>query len=151
MTRLDIGLVDHAFHTAVVIHMAVAVDHGGDGALAPVSPIEVESRASRLDRDQRVDDDEAPVALDKRHVGNVETAHLVNAICHLVQTVVHVEACLTPQAGIDRGGSRLVSQEGILAQAPNHTALGVLNLNIGERGDKPAACVVKILGVAKGQ
>ena len=49
--------------------------------------VEREAAAAHLGRDQRVDDDDARVALDERHVREVEATHLVDAVGDLEQAV----------------------------------------------------------------
>ena len=98
----DIGLVDHPAHAAVVIGVAVGVDDRGDRPPAAVLEIEVEARARRLGRDQRIDDDQAALAFDDGHVGDVEAADLIDPVGDLEEPVVHVETGLTPEAGIHR-------------------------------------------------
>ena len=95
---------DHAAHAAEMIDVGVGVDHGRHRLPAAMRAVELERGGGDLGRDQRIDDDEAAAALDDRHVGDVEAAHLVDAVGDLEQAVVHVEPRLPPQARVDRVG-----------------------------------------------
>ena len=95
-------VVEHAARAAPMVGMGVGEDHGRDRPLAAVLEIELHRGARAFDRGQRIHHDHAAVALDQRHVGDVEPAHLIDAGHHLEQAVVHVEPRLPPQAGIDR-------------------------------------------------
>jgi hypothetical protein len=64
VARSHVGLVDHAPDTAVMVDVAVGVDHGLDRLLAPIRVVQVEPDLGRLRRDQRVDDGDPLVALD---------------------------------------------------------------------------------------
>ncbi len=116
-------VVEHAAGAAPMVGVGVGEDHGGDRPLAAVLEVQLHRGARALDRGQGVDHDDALVALDQRHVGDVEAAHLVDTGHHFEQAVVHVEARLPPQARIDGRGRLLFGQEAVGLQAPDHPAL----------------------------
>ena len=84
--------------------------------------VQLERGARRLGRGQRIDDDDAARALDDRHVGNVEAAHLVHAGRHLEQPVVHVQPRHAPQARVDRRRRVLAIQKAVGRQVPQRRA-----------------------------
>ena len=134
-----------------MVDVAVAVDHRGHRPGAAVVPIELDRGAGYFRGDERIDDDDAAAALDDRHVGDVEAAHLVDAVSNLEQAVVHVEPCLAPQARVDGIGSLLVRQEGVVLEAVDHTALGVADLDLGQRADEASCRIRKIRPIAERQ
>jgi hypothetical protein len=98
-------VVEHAARAAPMVGVGVGEDDGGDRPLAAVLEVKLHRGPRALDRGQRIHHDHAAVALDQRHVGDVEPAHLVDAGHHFEQAVMHVEPRLPPQAGIDVGGA----------------------------------------------
>ena len=78
----DGGVVDDPAYAAEMINVRVAIDDGGHRPLAAMLTIERECRSRRLRRNQGVDDDDAAIALDDRHIGDVEAAHLVDALAY---------------------------------------------------------------------
>ena len=124
LARLHVGLVDHAAHAAVMVDVAVRVDHRHHRLLRAMREIVRERRARDLGGGQRIDQDQAGVALDHRHVGDVEAAQLIEPVGDLEQAVGQVEPRHAPQAGIDRGRRQLAVDEGVLAQVPQHRAAG---------------------------
>src|SRR5262249_56912588 len=70
----DVGLVDDAAHSAVVIGVTVGVDDRGDRPPPAVPYIKVHAGPCHFGRDQGIDDDEPTFALDDRHVREVEAA-----------------------------------------------------------------------------
>ena len=70
---------DDAACAAEVVDVAVRVQQPGDRPLAAMLAVERQRRRRALGRDQRVDHEHAGVALDDRHVRQVEPAHLVDA------------------------------------------------------------------------
>ena len=113
--------------------------------------VELEARARDLGRHQRIDDDEAALALDQGHVRDVEAADLIDAVRHLEKPMVQVEPRQAPEARIDRGRRVLVGEEGVVAKRPHDTPLIVLDLDLGKRGEKAATGVVEVLRVGEGQ
>src|SRR5260370_1296006 len=82
---------------AVVVGVAVGVDDRGHRAVAAVLAVEGEGGARHLARDQRIDDDEAALALEDRHVREVEPADLVDAVGDLEEPVARVEPPPPPE------------------------------------------------------
>ncbi len=118
-------VVEHAARAAPMVGVGVGEDDGGDRTLSAVLEIELHRGARALDRGQRVHHDDAAIALDQRHVGDVEPAHLVDAGHHLEQAVLHVEARLPPQARIDGGGRLFLGQKAVGLEAPDHPPCAV--------------------------
>src|SRR5690606_31459582 len=85
-----------------MIDVTVGVDHPGYRTVTAMRPIQRQTRRSGLRGDQRIDDDHAGIALDERHVRQVETTHLVDAVTDLEQTLPRAESRLPPQARIHR-------------------------------------------------
>jgi hypothetical protein len=108
VTPVDIGLVDHAENAAVVIDMAVRVQHCGDATLTERGVGKVETRFRRERSGQRIDHDPAVVTLDERDVRDVIATRLPDPVGHLEQTVYRIVATVPPQARVHRIG-RLLS------------------------------------------
>jgi len=121
------------------------------GFPAAVLEIQLHCRARAFDRGQGIDDDHAAIALDQRHVGDIETAHLVDPGHHFKQPVMDVEAGLPPQAGVDRGRRVGVGQEPIGLETPDHPALGGGDPRMVERTEKAARGLVEIARVREWQ
>jgi hypothetical protein len=146
-------LVDHAAHAAEVIDVAVRVDHGGHRPALAVRAVEVERGAGGLGADQRIDDDQAVVALDDRHVRDVLVSHLVDAVGDLEQPALEHQLRLAPEARVDRvGRPRALLDEGEALRVPEGPSVLIAqHAAVGERGDQPALGVVEILGVRERQ
>ena len=144
-------VIDHAARAAPVIGMGMGEDHRGNRTPAAMLEIQLHRGARALDRGQRIDHDHAAVALDQRHVGDVEPAHLIDAGHHLEQAVVHVEPRLPPQAGVDGRRRFLVGQKSVRLEAPDRTARFRGNLRILAGAEKSARGVVEIARVGKRQ
>ena len=144
-------VIEHAARAAPMVGMGVGENDGGDRPPAAVLEIQLHRRARAFDRGQRIHHDHAAVALDQRHVGDVEPAHLIDAGHHFEQSVMHVEARLPPQAGID-GRRRLgVGQEAVGLQTPDHPALRRHDPRMFQRAEKAARGLVEIAGVGERQ
>ena len=141
----------HALGAAEMIGMAVGVDHRGDGFCRAVGEIKIERGLRGLVRQQRIDQDQPAVAFDDGHVGDVEAAHLVDAVGDLEQAVDRVELRLPPQARIDRRRHLVLLQERIGFCVERRPAAGPGDHAIRQRGDKPAFGVVEIGAVGKRQ
>ena len=149
--RGHLRLVQHPAHAAVVVGVAVAVDHRGHRPVAAVGAVEVEAGAGHLGGDERVDDDHPALALDEGHVGEVEAAHLVDALGDLEEAVVEVQARLAPEARVDGGRRLRAGQECVVAQAPHHAALRVLDLDLGQGRHEAARGVLEVPRVVERQ
>ena len=151
LARLDVGLVDHALHAAEMIDVRMRVDHRRHRPVATMGAVERQRRARSFDAGQRVDDDDAGLALDDRHVGDVEAAHLVDALAHLEQAVPPVELGDAPQARVDAVGRGPVVDEGVLLLAPGLMAAGGQHRRVGDRGDEAAIGVGEVAAIGEGQ
>lgn len=100
--RIHVGLGGDAEDATEVVGVAVRVDDGDDRPVPAVFAIEAERGGGRLGGDERIDDDDAAVALDERDVGEVESPHLVDAFDDLEQTLSVDKERLPPQARVDR-------------------------------------------------
>ena len=139
-TVADVLVRQDALDPAIVVHVAVGVDHCGHRLVAAMGAHQGQRRPGGFLRDQGIDDDIAGLALDEGDVGNVEVADLIDAGRHLEQTMDGVQPGLTPEAGID-GVRALSLQEvkgfeapdgiagragdGCVGQGPNETPPGV--------------------------
>lgn len=102
-----------------MIGVGVREDDGRDRPLAAMPMVEIKRGTRALDRGQGVDDDDAAVALDQRHVGDIEPAYLVDAGHDLEQPVLHVEPRLPPQARIDRRRRLLSGEKAVGLETPD--------------------------------
>src|SRR5260370_34625636 len=73
-------------------------DARGEGTLSAMLEIELHGGARAFNRGQRIDHDHAALALDQRHVGDIEAPDLIDAGHDLEESMVHVETRLPPQA-----------------------------------------------------
>ena len=133
-----------------MIDMAVAVDDGTDGPVAPVPPVERETGCRRLARDERVDDDDPGVALDDRHVRQVEPAHLVDALDDLEEPLLRHELRLPPQARVHRRRC-LAGQEAVAVGVPHDPSLDVPDDSWLQRAEEAAVGVGEVRVVVPGQ
>ncbi|BDB61062.1 hypothetical protein RDE2_28560 [Rhodococcus sp. RDE2] len=133
-----------------VIDVAVGVDHRGDRAVTAMRPIQRETRRSGLRGDQWIDDDHAGIALDERHVRQVQTAHLVDTLRDLEQSLPRAESRLPPEARIHRRRA-VVVEECVRIAVPHDVAIGVPHDPGFESRDETAIDVVEILDVREGQ
>ena len=150
LARVDVGLVGHAEHAAEVVGMAVGVDDGDDGTVAAVGAVHPQCGRRGLGGDQRVDDDDAGVALDEADVGQIQTAHLVDALDHLVETLLGRERGLPPQAGVHRR-RRVPGEEVVDVVVPHHPTVGGLDDARLQRGDETPVGVLEVARVVEGK
>ena len=151
LARLHVGFVDHAPDAAVVVDVAVGVDHRDHGLSWPVRVVEFERRPRDLCRGQRIDQDETAVALDHRQVGDVEAAQLVETLRDLEQAVREVEPRHAPQAGIDGAGCQLAVDESVLAEVPEDRAAACAHEPFGHGCDETALRGLEVCSVGEGQ
>lgn len=131
--------------------MAVRVNDRPDRTIAPVGAVDRQRRPGGFGRGERVDDDDAGVALDERDVGDVESPHLVDAGDYLEEPLDRIEARLAPQAGMDRVRGVVAAEEGECVGVPRHPAVPGAD-GAGLRfGDEPAGGVGEVLGVVEGK
>ena len=120
------ALAVDAVHPAEVVDVRVGVDDRGDRPVAAVLAVERQRGGRGLLGDQRVDDDDAVVALDQRHVRQVETADLVDAVGDLVEPLLRAQLALAPQARV-RGVGAVGVEEGVGVVVPDHAPVGGLD------------------------
>ncbi|MNR29009.1 hypothetical protein D3C85_1463660 [compost metagenome] len=96
LARPDIGLVHDAAHPAIMVDVRMAVDHRDDWALPQVLADKIECSLGCFRGNQGIQHDPTRVALHEGHVGEIEPSHLVNAIGHLEQPVLHGELGVAP-------------------------------------------------------
>ena len=113
-------------HAAEMVDVAVGVDHRDDGPVAAVRAVQRQRGRGGLGGDQRIDDDDAGVALDEADVGQVEAAHLVDALDHLVEPLLGGELGLPPQARVHRG-RRVTVEERVDVVVPYDAPVGRLD------------------------
>jgi hypothetical protein len=140
----------HATSTPEVVDVAVGVDEPGDGAIAARRAVEPERGGGGLGGDQRVDDDDALVALHQGHVGEVEPADLVGAGSDLEQAVHEVELGLAPQARVHRCRRR-PADVAVGGEVPHHPAVGGPHHRVVQGGDEAPPGVLEVLVVVEGQ
>ena len=131
--------------------MILALPHGLDRLLAEVFADQLEGSLRGFARDQGIEHDPAGIPLHEGDVGQVIAAHLVDAIRHLVQPVLHVELGIAPQARIDRIRRRLVEPDVFLVrlQVPDDVSLRILDGQRCRRIDEAAPGILEILLVGK--
>jgi hypothetical protein len=134
---------DDAFDTAEVVDVGVGVDDPGDRPLTTMPAIQAEGGRGGLPGHQWVDHDHAAVALDQRHVGQVEAPHLVDAFGHLVQALPGAELGLPPQARVGRWRG-IVNKECEDVVVPHHPSVAVPDHARLQRADPPAIGVVEV-------
>ena len=144
-------LIEHAARAAPMVGMGVGEDDGRHRPLAAMLEIQRHRGARAFDRGQRIHHDDAAVALDQRHVGDVEAAHLIDAGHDFEQPVVHVEPRLPPQARIHRRRGFGFGQKAIGLEAPDHPALRRRNARMVQRAEKAARRLVEIARIGKRQ
>ena len=109
--------------------------------------VEIQACPRDLHRDQGIDDDDASVAFEDRHVGEVEPADLVDAVRDLEEAVVHVQSRLPPQARV-HGGRRLhFVEKRVVLETPDDPAQRVLDLDRREGREKATPRVLEVLRV----
>ena len=137
LARLDLLGRDDAAGAAEVVDVAVGVDQAGDGTVATLLAVEGERRGGGLGRDQRVDHDDPPLALDDVHVREVEAAQLVEAGRQLEEPGDPHQLRLAPEVRVG-ARRRLAVEELVGAQVPDDAAVLVLDHGRVEGGDEPA-------------
>ena len=150
LAGIDVGLVSHPEYATEVIHVAVGVDHGHNGPVPAVLPIQGQCRGGGLGRDQRVDDDDAGIALNEADVGQVQSTYLIDALDDLIQTLFGGKLRLAPQTGVYRR-RRIVSEERVGVVVPDHPAVGGFDDAGFQRAEEPAVGVVEVGGVLERQ
>jgi hypothetical protein len=147
---VDVGLRGHPEHTAEVVDVTVGVDDGDDGSVPAVLPVQRQGRGGGLGADEGVDDDDAGVGLDQRHVRQVQAADLVDALDHLVETLFGAQPALPPQAGVHRGGG-VALEERVGVVVPHHAPVGGRHHAGVQAPEETAVGVLEVAGVVEGQ
>src|SRR6201999_1945764 len=123
LARVHLGLASHAQHAAEMVDVAVRVDDSDTPPLTPLAAIELQRCGSGLGRHQRIDHDEASVALDEADVRNVQSAYLIDARHDFVQALFGGQLALPPQTGIHRWRC-VTGEEGIPVVVPHYSPGG---------------------------
>ena len=144
-------IIEHAARATPMVGMGVGKDDSGHRASAAMSKIELHRGAGAFDRGQRIHHDDAVLALDQRHVGNIEAANLIDARHHLENPVIHVEARLPPQTRVNGRGRFRVGKKTIGLEAPDYPALRGSDPRIFHRAEKAARCILEIARVRERQ
>ena len=154
---VHLGLRGHTQHTPEMVDVAVGVDHGFDGPISPVLAIQRQRGGRGLGADQRVDHDDAGVALDEADIRQVQPAYLVDTgrvlprrSGHLVQPLLGAQLGLPPQARVHRI-RRLARQERIGVVVPDHFSTGAGHHARVQCADEPAVGVGEVAGVVERQ
>ena len=133
---------DNPVHPAEMVDVGVGVDHRGHRPVAAVRAVQAEGGRGRLLRDQRVDHDDALVALHQGHVRQIQTPDLVDALGDLVEAVAQ-ELALTPQARM--GGVRaLAGRKASTSLSQTTGARVVADLHWFHAGDEAPVGVLEI-------
>ncbi len=133
-----------------MVDVTVRIDDRDDGPVTAVGSVERQCGRGGFGADQRIDDDDAGVALDEADVGQVEAAHLVDALDHLVEALLGREGGLPPQAGVHRR-RRVTGQERVDVVVPHDAAVGGLDDARLLRGNESPVGVVEVRGVVERQ
>ena len=136
---------------AVVVGVAVGVDQGADRPLAAMGAVEGQRGGGGFGVGQGVDDDDAALAFDDRHVGQVDAADLVDTGRDLEQAVGHVQARQTPKAGVHLRRRLLAGEEGVVVEVPDQLAAGAAHHPVRQRRDMPAPGIGEVGRVVEGQ
>ena len=96
--RVHVRLGRDALDAAEVVDVAVRVDDAHDRPLAAVPPVQREGGRRGLRADERVDDQDAGLALDERDVREVQAPDLVDA-GHDLEQAVHGDEDATGARG----------------------------------------------------
>ena len=156
LARFKIRLRYESPHAAIVIDMAMRIDHRDDRLVAQLRNHEpFPDRLADLLGDQRVDHDVARFRPDDAHHRQIVPAHLPDAVGDLEQSVNHVELGHPPQARIHRVG-RVVAlghfDEVVGGGILYRHALAVADDNrLRQRSEQAATRVLKIACIIERQ
>jgi len=98
-----------------------------------------------------IDQDQAAVAFDNGHIGDVDAAHLVDALSDLEQSVGGVELRLPPQAWIDGRRHLVLLQERVAVAVERRPAARARHHAIRQRRDEAAPGILEIGAIGKRQ
>jgi hypothetical protein len=148
--RCDVVRRHHAARAAEVVDVAVRVEQARHRPVAAVLAVERERRRRALGRDQRIDHEDAAVALDDGHHRQVQATHLIDPFADLEQPVDRGELALPPQTRIDRVRAVGV-EERIRAGVPHDAPVRRAHHRVRQRADEPAPRILEVLGVRERQ
>lgn len=132
-----------------MVDVTVGVDDGDDGSLAAVPPVEPECSRCGLGADQRIDDDDAGVALDEGDVRQVESPDLIDAVDHLVEPCFAQSADCRHRLGAPSRG--VAPQERVGVVVPHRASVGCGHDTGFQCSDEPAVGVGEVAGVLERQ
>jgi hypothetical protein len=144
-------LVHHAAHAAEVVRVGVGIDHRNHRALAELFIDELQSRGRGLLGGQRVEDDPAGLALDEGDVGEVVSAHLVDAGHHLIEAVVHVKDGLALEGRVDAVEILSLKQPLVAPHVPGNMAGLCHDLLVRRRGDEAFLLFLEVPFILEGK
>ena len=136
---VDVLLGDDAAGAAEMVDVAVGVEQPGDGAIAALLAVEGERRRRGLRRDQRVDDDDALLALDHVHVREVEPAQLVEPGASSNRPAMRFSWACRQRAGFAVSG-RIAVEETVGGEVPCPAPVLAIDHRRVEGGDEPPGC-----------
>ena len=146
----DVFVGEHTARAAEVIDVAVGVEQPGHRAVAAMLAVEGQRRRGALRGYERVDHQHAGVALDNRHVREVQPADLVDAVGHLEETVNRRELSLPPETRVH--GVRTLSVEEVVGvRVPDDAPAGRPDHRVRQRRHPPSARVLEVRAVAEGK
>ncbi|MNO93834.1 hypothetical protein D3C76_854410 [compost metagenome] len=80
--RFHIRFIHHAAHAAVVVHVAVGINHGYHRFLTAIFKIEIHPDFRCFSRDQRINDGDAFFTFNNRHIRQIEITDLIHPVGH---------------------------------------------------------------------
>jgi hypothetical protein len=145
-------MLKNTLNTAKMVNMAVGEQNRANRLFPQVFTGKQKGFAGRFPCGKRVHKDPASATLDDRHIGQIVTPDLVNPLLHFEQTVDIIEGRLSPEAGINRGGSALTLtvNKGIARHVPDLFPIRVGNHQIRILGNQAAVRVLEVFTVIKG-
>ncbi len=91
-----VGGADDTADTAVMVDVAMRIDHREHRHLAQMLVGQIQGGAGYFGGGERVYHDPAGAGVDERHGGNVEAAYLVDAVRHFEQAVLGEDFGVAP-------------------------------------------------------
>lgn len=96
LARRDLVIGHDGLGAAVVIAVAMGIDQRLHRAIPTVLAVQRQPRRGGLLVDQRIDDDDSLVALDDRHVRQIESPKLIDAFGHFEKTRIAADLRMSP-------------------------------------------------------
>jgi hypothetical protein len=78
---LDVRIWQHATGATEMVTMRVRVEQSSDRPISTIVAVQFKSSRRAFHRYQRIDDDDAPISFDDRHVRQVEATDLIDTVC----------------------------------------------------------------------